>query len=201
VLLYDANGNITKAYTAYYNAMKKSSFIDAGVTVPKVSSSLMNTFQWKGISLSALIVGRFDYVFRRNSMLPGGEFGNILTPGYNMDYFNRWQKPGDELITNVPAGVPASKLTADLTNSGAYYKNSEALITKGDVIRLQDITFGYSIPASLIKTWPVKQLRVYGNMRNVGILWRANKEGLDPDYPNTLYPAPKSYSFGVQVDF
>ena len=201
VLLYDANGAITNKYTAYFNGMKKSDFILAGNTVPKYSASLMNTFEWNGLSVSALIVGRFDYVFRRNSHLPGGEFGNLLTPGYHMDYFKRWKAPGDEKSTNVPAGVPARLLTADLTSSGTYYQYSEALITKGDVIRLQDVTFSYSIPRALMKKWPVKTLRVYGYARSLGILWRANDVGIDPDYPNTLYPQPKSYSFGIQADF
>jgi TonB-linked SusC/RagA family outer membrane protein len=201
VLLYDVNGEITKKYTSYYSGMKKSGFIMAGVTVPKISSSLMNTIEWNGISISALIVGRFDYVFRRNSMSPGGEFTNILTPSYHMDYFKRWKQPGDEKITNVPAGVPANQVTSDVTYSGTYYQYSEALITKGDVIRLQDITVGYSLPRSMMTKWPVSQLRVYGYAKSLGILWRANKEGLDPDYPNTLYPQPRSYSFGIQADF
>ncbi len=201
VLLYDANGAITNKYTAYFNALKKADFILAGTTVPKLSSSLMNTFEWNGLSVSALIVGRFDYVFRRNSQLPGGEFGNLLTPGYHMDYFKRWKVPGDEKTTNVPAGVPARLLTGDLTSSATYYQYSEALITKGDVIRLQDVTLSYSLPQRLIKNWPVKKLRVYGYARELGIIWRANDVGLDPDYPNTLYPQPKSYSFGIQADF
>jgi len=201
VLLHDENGAITKKYQAYYSAMKKSTFIMAGSTVPGISSSLMNTFTWNGISISALLVGRFDYVFRRTSMLPGGEFSNILTPSYNMDYFKRWQQPGDEKTTNVPAGVPAKSVTSDLLYSGTYYQYSEALIDKGDEIRLQDITLSYSLPQKLLKKLPVKQLRVYGYARNLGIVWRANKDGLDPDYPNTLYPQPKSWSFGIQADF
>ena len=201
VLIYDADGQISDKYLAYWNGLKKAEFIMAGSTVPKISTSLMNTFEWNGISVSALLVGHFKSVFRRNSMLPGGEFGNLFTPGYHMDYFDRWQKPGDEKFTDVPAGVPATAVTSEVTYSGNIYKYSEALITKGDVIRLQDITVGYTIPASLIKKWHVKRLRVYGYARNLGIVWRANDQGLDPDYPNTNYPAPKSYSFGIQVDF
>src|SRR5690606_39070748 len=117
------------AYSAYYRELQKSDFILAGVTVPRVSSSLMNTFRWNGFSVSAMITGRFGSVFRRSSMSPGGEFGNILTPEYHMDYFQRWQQPGDEKTTSVPAGVPVASLTPDLTYSGTYYKNSEALIT------------------------------------------------------------------------
>ena len=203
VLWYDADGEITKAYTAQYNGLKKSDMILAGVTVPTISSSLMNTFTWKGVSVSALITGRFGSVFRRNSMLPTGALQAFM-PTYHMDYFDRWQKPGDELITNVPANVPASTPIVqrnEYVYSSNFYKYSEELITKGDVIRLQDITLGYSLPHELMQNWPVKSLRVYGYAQNLGIIWRANKQGLDPDYPNTLYPLPKSWSFGIQASF
>jgi TonB-dependent starch-binding outer membrane protein SusC len=37
-------------------------------------------------------------------------------------------------------------------------------------------------------------------MNNVGILWKANHEGIDPDYGFGL-PSPHSYSVGLKVNF
>lgn len=204
VLLHDKTGAIVKDYQTYYNGMQKSTFINAGSTVPIITSSMMNTFEWKGISLSALLVGRFDFIFRRNSMLPGAEYTNTLTGSstYNMDYMKRWQKPGDEKFTNVPAKVPLSAISGGTWSyAAAYYQYSKALITPGDVIRLQDISLSYSLPHSLLTHWAIQGIRIYGYARSLGILWRANHQGLDPDYPGTIYPAPKSYSAGVQIDF
>jgi TonB-linked SusC/RagA family outer membrane protein len=202
VLIYDKDGNVRKDYTNYWNGIKKSGFIYAGITVPPVSGSIMNTFEWNGISVSALIVGRFGHVFRRTSMQPGAEYGNQLVNSFNMDYFKRWQQPGDEKFTNVPAKVPIANVTAaQASNAGNLYQYSEVLITKGDVIKLQDVSLGYQIPKAYIKRWPIQGIRLYGYARSLGILWRANKEGLDPDFPNTLYPQPKSYSAGLQIEF
>jgi TonB-dependent starch-binding outer membrane protein SusC len=39
------------------------------------------------------------------------------------------------------------------------------------------------------------QVYVYAN--NLGVIWRANKEGLDPDFNNGLV-TPKSYAVGVR---
>lgn len=203
VLWYNSAGEITKAYTTEYNALKKANFINAGVTVPTISTSLMNTFNFNGFSVSALIAGRFGSVFRRNSMLPGGE-SSTFTPAYHMDYFKRWEQPGDEKNTNVPSAIPSNLTSAqksDYLYSANFYKFSEELITDGDVIRLQDITIGYNLPREILKKLPIKTLKVYGYARNLGIIWRANKFNLDPDYPNTLYPLPKSYSFGIQASF
>ncbi len=203
VLLHDQSGALVTNYQTYYNGLKKSSFINAGSTVPIITSSLLNGFEWKGFYVSALLVGRFDFIFRRSSMLPGGEYSNTLTgsQSLNMDYFNRWQKPGDEKFTNVPAKVPVNSVNASWTYSGQYYQYSTALITPGDVIRLQDISVSYFLPHSLYKRLHVQNIRIYGYARSLGIIWRANHQGLDPDYPGTLYPEPKSYAAGVQVDF
>jgi len=202
VLIYGKDGAIRKDYQAYWNALQKSQFIYAGVTVPPFSASIMNTFEWNGLSLSALVAGRFGSIFRRTSMLPGGEYINLDVAGYNMDYLKRWKQPGDEKFTNVPAKVlPANLTSSQASSAGSLYQYSEALITPGDVIRLQDVNLSYTIPRSLIKRWPIQNLRVYGYARSLGIIWRANKEGLDPDYPNTLYPEPKSYSAGLQIEF
>lgn len=202
VLIYDKDGNIRKDYQLYWNGLKKSGFLYAGITVPPVAGSIMNSFEWNGITVSALITGRFGHVFRRTSMLPGAEYININTNSYHLDYLKRWKQPGDEQFTNVPAKVSAANTTASQASyAGQLYQYSEALITPGDVIRLQDLSLGYGVPKSYIKRWPVQSIRVYGYARSLGILWRANKEGLDPDFPNTLYPEPKSYSVGLQVEF
>ena len=202
VLIYDKEGNIRKDYQAYYNGLRKSGFIYAGITVPPVSGSIMNSFEWNGITLSVLIAGRFGHVFRRSSMLPGAEYTNINVNSYHLDYLKRWKQPGDEKFTNVPAKVPAALVgTSGASYAGALYQYSEELITPGDVIKLQDVSVNYQVPQSLIKRWPVQSIRVYMYARSLGILWRANDQGLDPDFPSALYPEPKSYSAGLQIEF
>jgi hypothetical protein len=50
-----------------------------------------------------------------------------------------------------------------------------------------------------MKGLPLKGLQFFMVVNNLGIIWRANKEHLDPDYPsNTVLPA-KSYSFGAKI--
>jgi hypothetical protein len=41
-------------------------------------------------------------------------------------------------------------------------------------------------------------MRVYVSAHNLGILWRANKFGIDPDYPET-WPAPLMIDAGVKI--
>jgi hypothetical protein len=74
-------------------------------------------------------------------------------------------------------------------------------VDKGDHVRLQDISISYDLTPCLKKGTPFTSLSVYGYLNNVGILWRANKDGLDPDlYANSL-PLPKTYSIGIKANF
>jgi hypothetical protein len=47
---------------------------------------------------------------------------------------------------------------------------------------------------------PFARLQVYLYANNLGILWRANKYHLDPDY-GSYYPAPRTFSLGFKTSF
>lgn len=126
-------------------------------------------------------------------MLPGAEYLDV--PNYHKDYLNRWKTPGDELFTNVPAAGEFNRYL------GQVYSFSETLISKGDHIRLQDINISYTLPESKVKHLNIQRIRISLYASNLGIIWRANKNGLDPDYPNASYPNQRSIALGVQMDF
>lgn len=190
VLMY-VNGEKTADYTAYYNSLTPEDLVVKGVTVPTFYGSLRNDLSWKGISASVLISWKSGFVFRRSSIASGAEYGGV----YHMDYFKRWQKSGDEKFTDVPAWAPQA-----LPYSGTVYRDSEALVTKGDHIRLQDINISYTLPKSVIGT-RFRNIRLYGYARNLGVIWKSNRHEIDPDYVNADYPAPKTFALGIQADF
>lgn len=189
------DGEISNDYPAYYSSLKPEDLIVVGTKVPKLSGSLANTLKWKGFHLSAIMSFKLGHIFKRNSIGAGQEYIATL-PTYHMDYFKRWKEPGDEEYTDVPAYAETS-----INQRWGVYQSSEALITKGDVIRLQDISLSYSIDKHKLNNWPINNIKLHAYARNLGILWRANKNGLDPDYPNTDYLAPRVISLGLQVGF
>ncbi|MBO9634126.1 MAG: SusC/RagA family TonB-linked outer membrane protein, partial [Chitinophagaceae bacterium] len=162
-----------------------------GNAVAPYFGALRNTFEYKGIELSFNITYRFGYYFRRNTIMYGALYSNYYGHG---DFYNRWQKPGDELRTNVPAMLyPANNLADD------YYRNSEAVVSKGDHIRLQDMNLAYTFNPAILRHLRVKNIRVFAYASNLGIIWRSNKEGLDPDFP-TQKPV-RSFAFGFNAGF
>lgn len=178
-------------YNDYLLDLPIDSLLAVGSVVPKVFGSLRNSISWKGFEISALVVFKAGHVFRRPSMAPGAEY----IDNFHLDYFQRWQKPGDEKFTQVPAKANNTGL------GGTVYLYSQQLITKGDVIRLQDITISYSLPTRNRQKLRMNRLKVFAYARNLGILWRANNNGLDPDYPHADYPAPRRIAIGIQGSF
>jgi TonB-linked SusC/RagA family outer membrane protein len=180
-------------YEGYILNIPYGQLVNAGTSVPKIFGSVRNTISWKNFQLSAIISFKAGHVFRRTSIGPGQEY--LSSPVYHMDYFKRWKQPGDELLTNVPA--------ASQTNVSArsqFYQQSEILITKGDAVRLQDINLIYTMTNGK-QRFPFKTAKLYCYLSNLGIIWKANKFGIDPDYFNADYPPPGTVSFGIQLNF
>ncbi len=185
------NGEISKDYR---NLTRPTSFNDLsikGSTRPTLYGSLRNTFSIYGVSLSANITYAFGYYFRRTAL---NYYALFRYWSMNTEFAQRWQKPGDELKTNVPSMIyPANSLRDN------FYAYSEATVEKGDNIRLMDIRIGYDFSNSRLRKSLFKDTEIYFYANNLGILWRANKLGIDPDY-GTYIPAPASFSLGFKTN-
>lgn len=162
-----------------------------GPALPPLFGSLRNTFSYKGLSISLNIGYRFGYYFRRNSISYSTLFSSRLG---HADFAKRWQQPGDENHTSVPA----MRYPAD-PNADAFYLRTDELVSKADNIRLQDIQISYHFNQMRLRNLGLRSLQIYGYVNNLGLLWRANKADIDPDYPDLMLP--RSYSIGVRVGF
>lgn len=178
-------------YQAILDKATPESIIYHGPARPTTFGSVRNTVSWKNISLSFNISYRLGYYFRRNSVRYNNVLAGLVDHG---DYGNRWQKPGDEMFTNVPSMPEAINYNRD-----AFYQYSSALVEKGDHIRLQDINLTYTLDKQFFQKLPVSKIHLYAYVNNLGILWKATKVNIDPDYP-TMKPM-RSMAFGVKVDF
>jgi TonB-dependent starch-binding outer membrane protein SusC len=201
----DPLGVLNKApsnnYTNIINNYSPDSLRFHGSSVPTIFGSLRNDFSYKGFYLSINIIYNLGYYFRRPSV--SLNYQDMVLTGANADYSMRWQKPGDELITNIPSLVYPSN---DSRNT--FYKYSEVLVEKGDHIRLQDIQLGYSFTEIVIRKLKIKRLQLYAYANNVCMIWRANKADIDFNGTNPVdvslghnLPNPFSLSFGIKANF
>lgn len=190
------NGNISEDYTSITGSgTKLSDLVYNGPRFPVFYGTVGNTFSYAGISIMARITYNFGNYFRRSSLSYSALAGSGLTNG--ADYARRWQKPGDENITDVPSFVYPISSARD-----NFYAGSQALIEKADAIRLQYITASYDLNQKKHHWLPVKSAQLFLNANNLGILWRANKSGIDPNYTlnYSLMPPPKTFSIGLRAN-
>lgn len=187
------NGNASKDYNLITGqGTQLSDLVYYGSAVPRIFGGLGNGFRYGNLELNVQFSFKLDYFFRRNSI----QYANLNTTGQgHADYSLRWKQPGDELNTDVPSQIYPTVSARD-----NFYRGSEVLISKGDHIRLQYINLSYS-PKLQSKVF--RSLTVYATISNLGLIWVANKQGLDPDYEiglNGLVP-PKTVSIGLRTGF
>jgi len=185
------NGQISQNYASIIQAATPQNIVYNGPARPTSFGAIRNTFIWKQFSLSANISYRLGYYFRKISV---NYFTVLQGLGGNGDFEKRWQKPGDEQFTQV-SSMPAA-INANRDN---FYTYSSILVLKGDNIRFQDISLGYDLTKEQWHKAPFNHLRFYLYANNLGLLWTANKQGLDPDYQTG--PQPRTLAAGIKADF
>jgi TonB-linked SusC/RagA family outer membrane protein len=186
------NGKISEDWTSLISGSNYDNLVYNGPATPTYFGAIRNTFSYKNISFSANISYRLGYYFRKQSV---SYYSILQGAGGSGDYDLRWQKPGDETKTYVPS-MPTI-LNGDRDD---FYGTSAVLVAKGDNFRLQDVRLSYDLIRSQGHKIPFKKMQFYLYANNLGIIWKANKFGLDPDY-QTYGPPPRTLSFGVSIDF
>ncbi|WP_270089139.1 SusC/RagA family TonB-linked outer membrane protein [Sphingobacterium sp. SYP-B4668] len=192
------DGELSSKYWSYINSyVKPDMLVPVGVRIPTWFGTLKNRFTYRGIALDIMLEGKFGHKYRRSSMSPTGE----IYQRYHMDYYARWQRAGDELRTDVPAQVPIAATDNELLGAGTYYQYAEVLYERGDHIRIKDIRLSYGLPRHLAGRLKLRHIGVSVYARNLGLVWKASRYGLDPDYPTSEYRPPMSCTLSLHANF
>ncbi|MBW7892902.1 MAG: SusC/RagA family TonB-linked outer membrane protein, partial [Chitinophagaceae bacterium] len=186
------DGRLSKDYSAIRNTTKPEELFFHGSARPRAFGALRNTFAYRNFQLSVNLTYKLNYYFRKPSISYTGFFNYWLA---NSDYSLRWQKPGDENFTNVPSVVYPTNSSRD-----DFYNYSSVLVEKADHIRLQDIQLSYTISNTNRMKLPFDTFQVFAYANNLGIIWKANNAGIDPDYVSG-YINPKTFSAGIKATF
>ena len=171
-----------------------------GSPVPKFSGGMNFTVGYKNFDLSA-------YFF--------GTAGNKIWAQWRWftDFFPTFE--GASVSTrlldswtpeNPNATVPVADKTANFSTSGvgnSYY------VVDGSYLRLQNLTFGYTMPNSLLQRWKLERLRLFVSGNN--LLTISGYDGLDPMVGGNVdlgfgidvgnYPVTRQYTVGVNLSF
>ncbi|MBD2702071.1 TonB-dependent receptor [Spirosoma sp. BT702] len=164
---------------------------------PKVTFGFNNNLTYKNFNLSLLFVGSLgnDIVneFRKYNITLNGNW----TP--TKEAFNqRWTGSGNGF------DVPSSKSGSSIRD----YANS-LWVENGSYVKLRDITLGYTLPTTLLKSAKISSVNVYVSAQNY--LTITKYTGYDPEvswsaasvngWDRGNYPSMKSITAGLKVDF
>ncbi|WP_342331913.1 SusC/RagA family TonB-linked outer membrane protein [Pedobacter sp. FW305-3-2-15-E-R2A2] len=186
------NGVISTNYSALDFPTKIEDLDYHGSSLPIYFGAVRNSISWKKFTISANIQYKLGYKFRRQGISYSDLFGSYGSSGSG-EFENRWKNSGDENHTNVPSMVYPNNFLRD-----QFYRGSSINILNGNHIRLQDVNLSYSLKK---KTSYFQNAKIYANVSNLGVIWRANKYGIDPDFGPGQFPNPRILAFGINADF
>jgi hypothetical protein len=153
--------------------------------LPTFFGGFTNTISYKGFDLLAVLTfqgGNYIYDQAEANTINMGKGGNVLRKEL---IGNTWTKPGDN--TRFPqlawdysyqydnAGNP-------VTNKISYSPQTDQFLYKGDYMRLRTLQLSYSLPAKLLSTAGIKNIRLFVSGNN--LLTFTQFKGWDPEFAN-----------------
>jgi len=189
-----------------YNITNDDKYI-AGNPNPKYTGGFGSTFSYKRVTLSffasfvagrKILNGALSDALNGSRYLGGwGSVAGVATLANSLNQF--WQVPGDK-TTYARLVYPTGSAT-DPWNIGTDY-----FIRDGSFIKLKNVTLGYDLPNSWLKSLGLKRVNVYIMGDNLAI-WKKAKDIADPELvdpttgsSNVIYPTAAKFTLGFNVD-
>jgi len=169
-----------------------------GDAQPDFIFGLNNTFSFKNLSLGFLFQGvQGNDIFNASRIeIEGMENWK----NQSADVLRRWKNPGD--ITDIPKALADNKENSLL---------STRFLEDGSFIRLKSVTLSYTLKSAWLQSMNVSHVQLYFTGQN---LWTiTDYSGYDPElnYGGTsntalgidfgTFPQPRTFIFGVNIDF
>ncbi|MFZ5973450.1 MAG: SusC/RagA family TonB-linked outer membrane protein [Bacteroidota bacterium] len=219
----DEEGNrlIDKDTGMPFNAAKSTII---GNPNPDFNLGWTNNFSWKGITLSVLVdwkQGGDFYSFTGASLLLRGQLANSIdrealrvVPGVYGDP-QTYQAVLDDNGNKIRNTTPVTAFDTHFSNGWGAYGADEVNVYDGTVIRLREISLGYSIPKAVLAKTPFGSARISASGRNLWFRAPNVLEGLnlDPEFLSEASdsniqgfeygatPTTRRYGFNLVVTF
>jgi hypothetical protein len=139
---------------------------------------LQNELSYKGFYFSLLTTYKFGYKFFVPTVDYMSVKNDINVNTVHSDFNKRWQKPGDENVTNVPV-FPADPLELSGYWSD-YVRYGSNLVKTAAHIRFKEIILSYTLPKSWFKGIYAESVTVGAQVRDLGVI-TFNGLKIDPE--------------------
>ncbi|RKR84058.1 TonB-linked SusC/RagA family outer membrane protein [Mucilaginibacter gracilis] len=196
--IYGTDGTVLKSSGS--RSVTNADLVYGGRTTPPYFGGWTNTFRYHDLSLIVRATYALGYKFlltdiNTSSYPTGTGFGGLIVNSARLA--TRWRNPGDEATTDVPG------LAGNSFNSVSRFLGADINLRDAGNIRLQQVSLSYRLPQSFTRGQYIKAITVGATAANLGLIWRANKDGLDPDYQvtgtYTNLPPSATFLFNLNV--
>ena len=199
----------------------------SGQREPKISGTINTTVRYKNFRLS----GSFPYslgnkvrlfaMYTNADDVTGAE---QIYAEYNVhkDFLKRWKRPGDELITNIPATIVASneaywKYANHWTNHNTYsdvqfiaesswhmYDYGNHRVVSGNYLKCSNLSLTYEFGKEMLEKMRLSRLALTLSTSNLFTICAKELDGQAPTqsgFAETQLSDRPTYSFGLTVSF
>lgn len=177
--------------------------VNLGSYLPKMSYGFNLSLEYKSFDLGLFFQGVYGNKIYNNTRLITEGMIRFFNAG--PEVLNAWTPTNTN--TNMPRPIS--------TDPNGNTRTSNRFIEDGSYLRLKNISLGYNVPASVLGSLTknvFSSFRIYVSGQN--LLTFTKYKGYDPEVGNrtpgqgltngidfAIYPQPKAYQVGIQVNF
>jgi TonB-linked SusC/RagA family outer membrane protein len=180
---------------ALYNSGQGQLFLNyEGTATPPHTMGWYNSFRYRDFNFSVLFIGKFGGVYRNNTF------------NYSSAYVGSSKTVINNYVTDVFAGRADIPPFPNVNETQQYLWDRyvpylSGLVESSSYIECKEMMLDYSLPKSLTNMAKIRNVKIFAQIRDLGIVWAANKNGYNPDWlPGTDRPLT-TYTFGVNINF
>lgn len=202
----DANGNTFRTSYTYLDGTPATGVNIAneqqilGNTIPTWFGGFNNNFRYKAFDLGLIFTfsgGNYIYNGSRAGLLDQRVWNN------STEVLDAWTPE------NTGSKIPRAVYGDNVSNGSSFLISDN--VEKGDFLRLQNISLGYSLPKHLFGNSGIQSLRVYGSAQNLFII--TGYRGVDPEISSNgnqnlssgiernSIPQARTFTMGLTVGF
>jgi TonB-linked SusC/RagA family outer membrane protein len=176
-------------------------YVNIGNPHPEFTYGFTNNFRYKTFELNVFLQGsqgnKVLNLTKRDGTTNSQLYRNQLAEASDF-----WS------VNNVDAKYPRPILDA---NGHANLVISDRYVEDGSYLRIQNLTFAYSLPSELVNKCKLSKVRLYSGVQNLYTFTKYS--GYDPEVgslnqdtllagiDNGRYPTPRTYTLGLNVEF
>lgn len=200
----DASGN--KIFGADGQPLRTSTVVPLGSGIYKTTGGFNNEFKYKAFSMSFLVDFKYGAKIYSgtNVALYADGLQKTTLQGRNGGYVGQGVTESGAVNT---VAVDAQTYWTNLTSSNNI---AEEFVYDASFIKLRQLTFGYSLPAEMLKNYAIKGVTISLVSRNLATLMK-HTPNIDPEsnYSSSNgqgleangYPPTRSFGFNLNVKF